>query len=37
MNYGWTNFIILDIESKGNGFGIVQRSSRDPLEDPMVV
>ena len=37
MNYEWTTFTILDIESKSNGFSIVRRSSRDPPEDPIVV
>ena len=38
MNQEWTAFTILDhIESKTYGFSKVRRTSRDPLEDPMVV
>jgi hypothetical protein len=37
MNYEWTAFTVLDIESKSYGFSKARRSSRDHLEDPMVV
>ena len=38
MTYEWTAFtLILDRESKTYGFSKARRSSRNPLEDPMVV